>query len=70
VPEVDPASLAAVDAAAWLTSREVAAALEASLRTAQRLAPELGARKVGGRWLIPAAAVADLASERRTRSTN
>ena len=47
-----------------LTCREVAAVLNISLRQAQRLAPSLGARRVGGRWLIDHAAVADLASQR------
>ena len=38
---VEGASLAAVDVAAWHTTREVAAAMGISLRTAQRLAPDL-----------------------------
>lgn len=41
----------------YLSSDEAAAALGVSPRTARRLAPELGGRKVGGTWLLDAAAV-------------
>lgn len=47
-----------------LTSKQVAVALKVSVRTAQRLARGSGARRAGRQWLMDAATVAELASER------
>lgn len=63
----DHALLSSVDVLAWHTPREVAATMGVSVRTAQRWARNLGARRVGGRLLIDPVAVAELANERGSR---
>ncbi len=47
------------DEADYMTTREAATALKVSRRTASRLAPRLGGRKVGGQWLVDRQAVAE-----------
>ena len=42
-----------------VTTREAAELLRCSERTARRLAPKLGGRNIGGRWLLDRHAVAE-----------
>ena len=42
-----------------VTTRDAAALLRCSERTARRLAPKLGGRNIGGRWLLDRHAVAE-----------
>ena len=41
----------------WVTTAEAAERLHCSERWARDLAPRIGGRKVGGRWLIPKASL-------------
>ena len=49
----------AVGEADDMTTHEAAALLGCSTRTATRLAPKLGGRRIGGRWLVDRLAVAE-----------
>lgn len=49
----------------WLSTKEAAATMGTSLRTAQRFAQGGAGRLVGGRWLVDPGAVVAFASEKR-----
>lgn len=61
---VTPRAPAVLTPVTWITANEAASMLRLSIRQTTAMASKMGGRKIGGRWMLDAASVAEEAEAR------